>query len=590
MNQFLLKTEIKIENDIVWVRKKTREIAEFLKLDKQDQTRLATAVSEVARNAFQYAGRGMAEFNLAKVNDRICIVIQVKDQGPGIRDLKEVLSGTYVSKEGMGVGLIGSKKLVDELQIESSSSGTLITLKKAVPTRRSLLSSQEMKALMDHFLAQNHSDPFDEVQKQNQEILLTVATLNEKKEELSRLNQELEDTNRGVVALYAELDEKAESLRKANESKTSFLSDMTHEFRSPLNSILSISEFLLEEARSENRPDREKQVNFIKKAAQGLSDLVNDLLDIAKIESGKIPVRVEKFTTHDLLSTMRGLMRPIASGNEAVQLTFEEPDKDIYLETDEGKVAQILRNLLSNAIKYTEQGEIKVLTSLKDGEVKFSVEDSGIGIDRDHLDLIFSEFVQIEHSLQKKIKGTGLGLPLSRKLATLLGGTLTAESSKGKGSTFTLSIPQYYHGPQDAVYNPEKRTETVRKRELKRVLIIDDDEFHRSAVRKVLMERNLETQEAPDGRRGLSQARAWSPDLIILDLIMPEMNGYDFIRAVMMDEKLKGTPIILNTSKALDAEELQYLEQVTNMVLKKGTQGHEELAKIIDELLEKERS
>lgn len=590
MNQFLLKSEIRNENDIVWSRKKTRELSQFLNLDKQEQTRLATAVSEIARNTFQYAGKGMIDFNLSLINDKAWIVILVKDHGPGIKNLKEVLNGTYVSPEGMGVGLIGSKKLVDELTIDSGPHGTLITLKKIIPFRRSLLSQAELKALLDIFMSQNQNDPLDEFKKQNQEILLTVAALNEKKEELSRLNQELEDTNRGVVALYAELDEKAESLRKANESKTSFLSDMTHEFRSPLNSILSISEILLEEAREEKRPDREKQVGFIIKAARGLSDLVNDLLDIAKIEAGKIPVRVDHFTAQDLISTLRGLMRPISMSNPSVNLIFEDVPQEIWLKTDEGKVAQILRNLIANAIKYTEEGEIIVSVHTSEAGVLFSVKDTGIGIDENHLELIFSEFTQVDHNLQDKMKGTGLGLPLSKKLATLLGGTLSVKSEKGAGSEFTLMIPGNYSGPSDAVYEQKILPEKIRTKELKKVLIIDDDEIHRDILKKILHRRNLETQEAPDGSRGIQQAKAWFPDLIILDLIMPKMDGMQFLRAMMLEEKLKNVPIILNTSKNLADEELLYLEQVTSIVIHKDPQSLLKLEQILDELLNNQRT
>jgi signal transduction histidine kinase len=590
MNQFLLKSEIRTENDIVWARKKTRELSQFLKLDKQEQTRLATAVSEIARNAFQYAGRGTIEFNLSLINERVFIVIQVKDNGPGIKYLKEVLEGTYVSREGMGVGLIGSKKLVDDLIIDSDSQGTMITLKKVIPLRRTILTQAELKALLDTFISQNQNDPLDEIQKQNQEILLTVGALNEKKDELSRLNQELEDTNRGVVALYAELDEKAESLRKANESKTSFLSDMTHEFRSPLNSILSIAEILLEEAKLENKPDREKQVSFIMKAARSLSDLVNDLLDIAKIEAGKIPVRVEKFTSYELMSTLRGLMRPIALSNPSVNLIFENIEQEIWLQTDEGKVAQILRNLLSNAIKYTEEGEIIVASKRQGDEVHFSVKDTGIGIDDDHLDIIFSEFTQIDHSLQSKVKGTGLGLPLSKKLATLLGGDLRVVSNKGEGSEFILCLPLNYYGPSDAVYDQKKNSKTFVKSDIKKILIVDDDEMHRMAVKKIMHKRDLETQEAPDGKRGILQAKTWLPDLIILDLVMPEMDGIQFLRAMMVEEKIKDIPIILNTSKQLASEELLYLEQVTNLVIQKDTQGLLKLEQIIDDLLKNQRA
>jgi signal transduction histidine kinase len=590
MNQLLLKSEIKTESDIVWARKKSRELSQFLRLDKQEQTRLATAVSEIARNAFQYAGRGTVEFNLNVEDDKVWIMIQIKDQGPGIRDLEQILAGTYVSPQGMGVGIIGSRKLVDDLKIVSGPQGTTMTLKKYVPIRKGPLTQGELKNLMDIFVIKATDDPMDEIRKQNEEILLTISALNEKKEELSRLNQELEDTNRGVVALYAELDEKAEFLRIANETKTSFLSDMTHEFRSPLNSILSISEFLLEEAQSEEKPEREKQVKFIIKAARGLSDLVNDLLDIAKIEAGKILVRVELFEVQDLFSTLRGLMRPIGGINPAVNFTIEEPWSIISLNTDEGKVAQILRNLISNAIKYTEKGDITVSARDFDDHVEFQVADTGIGISEKNLEIIFSEFVQIDNPLQKKSKGTGLGLPLSKRLATLLGGTLSVESNEGEGSVFTLSLPKNYSGPSDALYHLPQQQPLFPKKPITKILIIDDDEAHRFKIIKTFKKMQLEITEATNGLEGLEKARTFLPDLIILDLIMPKMDGQQFLREAMSDEKLKDIPVIMNTSKDLLKEELEYFEQVTSLVITKEDNEISKIEKIIQDILVHQRN
>lgn len=585
MMQFLIKTEIKTENDIVWVRRKARELGEYLKLDKQEQTRLATAVSEIARNTFQYAGRGMAEFNLEPVNEKILLNITITDKGPGIKNLKEILAGTYVSPEGMGVGLIGSKKLVDDLQIQSSPSGTTITLKKIVPLRNSLLSTIEIKKLHDSFMNQTSSDPIEEIQKQNHEMLLTLAALNEKKEELFRLNKELEDTNRGVVALYAELDEKAESLRLANESKAAFLSDMTHEFRSPLNSILSISDILLEEAKDEKNKEREKQVNFIVKAAQGLSDLVNDLLDIAKIEAGKIALRTTTFSVNEIFGTMRGLMRPLALNHTSVQLNIMDMSDDMILETDEGKLSQMLRNLISNAIKYTEAGEITISAKSLDNDlIEFKVTDTGIGIAEEDLERVFFEFFQVNHPLQKRVKGTGLGLPLTKRLAGLLGGTIEVESVLGKGSAFKIIIPVKYQGPSEKNYHG-KSDKDLGEIQLRKVLVIDDEEFHRNQIQEFLKSKKISVKTANDGEDGLVLAKDWKPDLIILDLVMPNLDGFEFIREHMKEPSIKNIPIVLNTSKDLMTEELQYLEEVCYKVISKDSRNLISLENIINTLL-----
>jgi len=232
-----------------------------------------------------------------------------------------------------------------------------------------------------------------------------------------KLNRELEDTNRGVMALYAELDEKAASLQQANELKTRFLSNTSHEFRTPLNSIMSLSRLLLERMDGELTPEQEKQVTLIQKSAAGLLELVNDLLDLAKVEAGKIVVHLGEFEVSELFASLRGMLRPLIAHNSSVSLVFEEPVGIPMLHTDEGKVAQILRNLISNAIKYTEFGEVRVAAVREDNNIVFSVTDTGIGINAEDTEYIFEDYIQLDSQIQKQVKGTGLGLPLSRKLA-----------------------------------------------------------------------------------------------------------------------------------------------------------------------------
>ena len=270
----------------------------------------------------------------------------------------------------------------------------------------------------------------------------TLDELRQRQEELTRLNRELEDTNRGVVALYAELDERADHLRRADEVKTRFLSNMTHEFRTPLNSILALTRLLLDHVDGELSPEQERQVYFIRKSAENLSELVNDLLDLAKVEAGKIVVRPAEFEVRNLFGALRGMLRPLLL-NTSVNLVFDEPEGIPPLNTDEGKVSQILRNFISNALKFTEQGEVRVSAKLSpDGRsVVFSVTDTGIGIAPEHQDIIFQEFTQLENAVQRKVRGTGLGLPLSKKLAELLGGSVSVASELGLGSTFSATHP-----------------------------------------------------------------------------------------------------------------------------------------------------
>ena len=294
-----------------------------------------------------------------------------------------------------------------------------------------------------------------EVQQQNQDLLRTLAELKARQEELLQLTRQLEETNRGVNALYAELDEKAAYLRHADQMKSRFLSNMRHEFRTPLSSIRALSRILLARTDGELSVEQEKQVTFILQGTTALNEMVDDLLDLAKIESGKVDVGPASFRVADLFSTLRGMLHPLLVGR-SLRLIFHEPDASATLHTDQGKLSQILRNFVSNAIKYTEQGEIVVRADmLSDGQsMHFTVSDTGIGIEARHLETIFEEFSQIESHLQTRVKGTGLGLSLCRKLGELLGGTVSVSSTAGEGSTFTVIIPAYFVEPGDAQSSP----------------------------------------------------------------------------------------------------------------------------------------
>lgn len=716
----LITINISFEQDVVFVRQRARQIAELLGFEPQDRTRIATAVSEIARNAFQYAKGGKIEFRVGDesflseresfsayfpLSNSPSLWVLIVDKGPGIRKLKTILEGQYKSTTGMGLGITGSKKLMDKFYIESSADkGTTIVMAKTLPKRTSsTLTPNRISQIVDFLVMKPPQSPLEEIQRQNQELIHALEELSNRQEELIQLNRELEDTNRGVVALYAELDEKAEFLQRANELKTHFLSNMSHEFRTPLNSILSLSGMLLDHLDGELTIEQEKQVIFIRKSAEGLLELVNDLLDLAKVEAGKIIVNSNEFKVSDLFAALRGMLRPLLSHNHSISLVFEEPTDIPTLYTDEGKVAQILRNFISNALKYTERGEVRVKASLLGNSVVFSVADTGIGIAPEDRERIFEEFIQINSPIQKQVRGTGLGLPLSRRLAELLGGSVSVSSELGLGSTFFASIPLVYAGAIDLGSVPkvtwqldasrvpilvvEDNPETlftyqkflektnyqiVAARSLKeakqalqmfkpkavildilleeesswsflseikenpakqdipilvatvvdnekkaralgadaffrkpperlvllnainklikldnkhKILIVDDDEVARYVVKELLKFQHFNIIEAPGGRASIQLARNEKPDCIFLDLVMPDMNGFEVVGKLKEDSQTNHIPIIINTSKTLSEEESRYLSpRVVDIISKEGL-CREEKSSIVKEAL-----
>lgn len=658
----LVSLQLASETDLVVARQRTRTIAELLGFEAHDQTRLATAVSEIARNAVQYAGGGRITFEVEGRTAPQILVIVVSDTGPGIRHVEDILSGQYKSSTGMGMGIVGARRLVDQMAVESDASGTRVTLAKIFSRGAKLVERRDLPRLVDAVARLLPETPLDELRRQNRDLLATLAALRERQEELERLNGELEDTNRGVIALFAELDEKADHLRRADEMKTRFLSNMSHEFRTPLNAIRGLSNLLLDRLDGELTPEQEKQVRLISRASQELTELVNDLLDLAKVEAGKIDVRPIEFEVRNLMAALRGMLRPLWL-NSSVALVFEDAPSLPPIYNDEGKISQILRNFISNALKFTERGEVRVASMLApDDRLLFSVSDTGIGIRPEDQERIFQEFTQLDNPMQKRVKGTGLGLPLSRKLAELLGGTVSVRSEVGVGSTFTLEVPvRYQAGPEPApapvvtasdllpVLVVEDSPETVllyekflqgssfqvlhaatlqRARQVlarrpvravildillrgedtwafladfkaapatraipvivvtflddsrkafalnadafgqkppsrrwlleqlqrlvlgesRKALIIDDEETARYLLGRILSDMGWSVVEAPHGARGLELARLDRPDAILLDLNMPDLDGYEVFAALQGTESTRDIPVVITTS------------------------------------------
>lgn len=700
MMQKLFTVDLHFENDVVLARQKARTIAAALKFESQDQTRIATAVSEIARNTFQYGGGGRAEFHIENEPEKM-LVITLRDKGKGIPNLDEIMDGKYASKTGMGLGMIGAKRLMDRFQVETNPhQGTTIVLGKKIPRRFSRFNPGELDRVLAS-IERSSRDPYEELKHQNKELLNTLEELRIRQQELAQLNRELDETNRGVVALYAELNDKADFLQRASELKTHFLSNMSHEFRTPLNSIIALSQILLDRLDGELTVDQEMQVKFIRGSAQELTDLVNDLLDLAKVEAGKVSIRVTSFTVDGVFAALRGILRPLLSQNSSVNLVFEDPSALPELYTDEAKVSQILRNFISNALKFTERGEVRVSAARNhDDTVVFAVADTGIGIAAEDQERIFQEWIQIQGQRQKAVKGTGLGLPLSRKFAQLLGGNVYVKSEVGLGSTFFVTIPIHFSGATEVAYVPEVKREldsskfpvlvvednrealfiyekylkstpfqvipatdlkearqalrdfrpaavvldvllqgehswellqelklspstrnipvfvvTVvdnrekalalgadgfhpkpverswlveqleiianRQSELQ-VLIIDDDEASRYALKSALGQAEFRFFEAAGGNEGLRRANEAKPDLVILDLAMPDLSGFEVLTRLKDNPVTAGIPVIIHTSKVLDSHERALLGSAVAVISKRAMSREISLAHFTD--------
>lgn len=559
----LLALKIRTEKDVVTVRQQSRHIAALLGFDMQDQTRIATAVSEIARNAFRYARGGNVEFAVDGG-----FRIRVSDAGPGIANLAAILQGRYKSTTGMGSGIAGARKLMDQFQIESTPGhGVVVAMQKDLPRRAVKLTPETLASIAETLSRDRGHDLYEEIDSQNRELLQLLEDIHQRHSEMAQLNRELEDTNRGVVALYAELDERAEHLRRADLLKSTFLSHMSHEFRTPLNSIVALSKILQSRLDGPLTDEQAKQVAFIRTAAQELTEMVNDLLDLAKVEAGKVDIHLSEFDVATLLGTLRGMMRPLNT-NADVQLIFEDPGELPTMCTDEAKVSQILRNFISNALKFTEHGEVRVTCQheMPSDVFIFTVSDSGLGIAPEEQEQIFQQYYQIDSPRQRKVKGTGLGLPLSRKLAELLGGSIQLRSEAGSGSQFSVRLPRHLDiraeecdaGLFSAKDEPARTP---------RILVIDDEDVARYLVRKLLSSL-AEIEEASGAAEGIEYARVHPVDVIILDLVMPGQNGFQALSILKDDPATRHIPVVIHTSISIGELERASLSGASAIVSK----------------------
>ncbi len=571
----ILKVNLAAETDVVLARQRAKQIAALVGFDLQDQTRVATAVSEIARNAWEYGKGGQVEFYLEprNISGGFGLRVVVSDQGKGIAQLDAIMAGTYQSPTGMGVGLNGARRLVDDLEIETGQKGTRITLIKLLPrhaTARPSLS--EITASLTRTVPAERATTYA-LHEQNQELLTLLGELRARESELQALNVELEETNRGVLVLYAELADKAQAVQEASEMKTRFLSGVTHELRTPLNSIVSLARLMQAQVDGPLNGEQEKQVHFILRSAQNLSEMVNDLLDLAKIEAGKSNVVNSAFTLQTLFSGLRGMFRPLAT-NPNVKLVFEVPEEAVELSTDEGKLSQILRNFISNALKFTEQGTITVSAEqVRDDPagrlIRFSVVDTGIGIAPENHALVMQEWGQVASSKGSGAKGSGLGLPLSRSLAELLGGSLGFTSAPGEGSHFFVTLPALAKA-EPAKHAADQSGEPLH------ILMVDDDEVARYLLRRQLSTlTSAPIEEAASGEEALRAIAAHPPRLVFLDLVMPGMSGAEVARVLRAQPATANLPIVLHSSKILNPEDQRTLEPFDlTFISKKPAGGH----------------
>ncbi|MEV1143412.1 sensor histidine kinase [Micromonospora sp. NPDC049799] len=441
----LLAMALRVEHDIFVVRQRGREVAAAVGLEHQDQVRIATALSEVARDLLRAVGGADVTFAVTADADdgRQHLRIDLAPVGP-------LPGGRYEPQSG------AVARLVDRLDMVVGKGDTVVRMSRRVPVTAQALTPERLAELRAALGESAPGSALDELTAQNQQLIAALDEVRSQRDELAVLNEELaetnrgvmalynqlteelEETNRGVVALYGELDEKSAQLRAASESKSRFLANVSHELRAPVTAIIGLGRLLADSSSDPLTAEQARQVGLIRSSAADLLALVNELLDLAKAESGRIEPDWTEVDLRPVFGQLRGTLRALATRPE-VELVVEEPPAPAVLRTDEVLLAQVLRNLLHNGLKFTERGEVRLRAERRGDRWQLTVSDTGPGIPAELHERIFEEFYQVPG--KTRVGGTGLGLPYARRLVTLLGGSLDLASEPGRGSTFTVSLP-----------------------------------------------------------------------------------------------------------------------------------------------------
>lgn len=564
----------------------------FYQINKQEQ---AHYLEEIAQYAFHDQGRspiiqlgeGLVG-QAAKENKSISLIdipkeyIKIKS-GSGEAEPKQVLIHP-ISYEGKVLAIVELASLQYFRPVQQR------LLKEVVEylgiSIHGIINRLEVKRLLE-----DEQRLTEELQSQSEELQAQQQELMAINEELQTQYRVSEEKNADLEQIGKELEEKAEQLVYSSQYKSEFLANMSHELRTPLNSILILSQMLVEK---ENENLNAKQIQYLQTiyfSGNELLRLINEILDLEKIETGMMEIIVEPVKMEEIQSCLKNQFAPIANKKKldfSIKMAKEVPT---FIETDAHRLNQVLKNLLSNAFKFTEKGRVELsirlenstkLANANEGVVSFTVKDTGIGIPKEKMDIIFEPFKQADGTISRRYGGTGLGLSICKEITHLLGGRLEAISMEGMGSSFSIYLPTMGQKQKDAVLLNERllkeesyQQTAAAKEEVidiihsnenanlkgKKVLIIDDDIRNIFSIHAALEEYNIDILYAENGRDGISLLEA-NPDvdLVLMDIMMPEMSGLEAISIIRKKEDFKTLPIIAITAKAMKHNREQCIE------------------------------
>ena len=488
--------------------------------------------------------------------------------------------GSFIPREMIAIPILSGEEVIAVVTLASITNFTDQTFKLIDEVL--MIMSTRIEGILNYRKIRNLKD---ELEKNNIE-------LETQQSELKTQSVELQEQNR-------ELEMQKDQLSEVNRLKTSFLSNMSHELRTPLNSIIALSGVLNRRLAGKIAEEEHSYMDVIERSGKNLLSLINDILDISRIESGRVDLEIDNFNIQDLIEEISLTILPLAH-QKNIELKFEKIDEALIIESDEDKCRHIIQNIVGNAVKFTEKGHVTITADKQDTYLSIVVADTGIGIAREQLKLIFEEFRQADSSTSRRFGGTGLGLSISKRYSELLGGTIEVSSIPGEGTDFTILLPLKFPNEKRLSQEDTKIAEISKpkhthinqcaatKSQLARptILVVDDSEPAIIQIKDVMEEIGYCVNVARDGSEALQIIDEMIPDAMILDLMMPVMDGFQVLQTIREEERTAHVPVLILTAKHITKEELRFLKHnKIHQLIQKGNVDRKALQVAVFDML-----
>jgi signal transduction histidine kinase/CheY-like chemotaxis protein/HAMP domain-containing protein len=532
-------------------------------------------LSENSRKSFN-AVNFEGEFGLVLSSQKIQ---HIKNISEDTRFTFQTVSGKFFPREIITIPIISGKEVIAIISLASLSNyekHSILLIEYILDT---------LCARIEGILAYRKMKEFSEkLEFQNRELETQKAEMSAQSAELTEQNTELEMQKK-------QLDE-------ANRLKTNFLSNMSHELRTPLNSVIALSGVLNRRLAHKIPEEEYSYIDVIERNGKHLLSLINDILDISRIEAGKEDIEITNFNMNNLVAEVVSMIEPQAK-QKNIELLHSNKDTIFSISNDATKCRHIIQNLIANAVKFTEKGKVEIISKLSGQNIEITVSDTGIGISENHLSHIFDEFRQADGSTSRRFGGTGLGLAIAKKYANLLGGTISVKSTPGIGSEFTLTLPLRYDSDNRIIESePTSDFKKIIKSipnntsagtSLKTILLVEDSEPAIIQIKDIFEENGYQILVARDGAEALEILSHTIPDAMILDLMMPGVNGFDVLKSLREFERTSHIPVLILTAKHITKDELKFLKSNNvHQLIQKGDVNRRELLIAIETMVSPE--